>query len=137
MSFQLFTASYARFAPSSGVPIQASNGAPKFPIRYELRHKAKPVYPRWKLIADGLNQEQFREAYWRDLDRVGVQKFAELFESIAKAEGDYRLVLLCFEDVSKPGQWCHRRMFANWWEQKTGDTVRELGPTLEEGDVLF
>ncbi|WIK63333.1 hypothetical protein [Gleimia europaea] len=71
------------------------------------------------------------------MDRVGVKKFAELFESIAKAEGDYRLVLLCFEDISKPGQWCHRRAFAKWWEQKTGDPVRELGPTLEEGDVLF
>ena len=48
--------------------------------------------------------------------------------AITEQSGDHRLVLLCFEDLSKPGEWCHRRIFADWWKDITGDHVRELGP---------
>ncbi len=25
------------------------------------------------------------------------------------------VVLCCYEDVRKPGEWCHRLVFAEWW----------------------
>ncbi len=35
-------------------------------------------------------------------------------------------VLLCHENISKPGQWCHRRMAALWFEQELGIAVPEM-----------
>ena len=41
------------------------------------------------------------------------------------------LVLLCYEDLRKPDQWCHRTLFAEWWQKMTGEVINEL----EEADV--
>lgn len=34
-------------------------------------------------------------------------------------------VLLCYEDLSKPGEWCHRRMVAAWLEEHNTCQVPE------------
>ena len=47
-----------------------------------------------------------------------------------------RLVLLCYEDLTKPGLRCHRRLFANWWCENTGDVVPELEPNVRQ-EQLF
>jgi rubrerythrin len=41
------------------------------------------------------------------------------------------MVLLCYENVVK-GERCHRRMFAAWWEKRTGEEVPELAPAQQE-----
>jgi hypothetical protein len=46
--------------------------------------------------------------------------------AFAKGHDAKGVVLLCFEDLSKPGEWCHRRAFATWWEEQTGEKVEEL-----------
>jgi len=45
------------------------------------------------------------------------------------------LVLLCWEDIRKPGEWCHRTMFAEWWAEHSGQGVLELesGQTVGGG----
>lgn len=43
----------------------------------------------------------------------------------ARAEGK-ELVLLCYEDVRVPGDWCHRTVFAEWWAEQTGELIEEL-----------
>ena len=40
----------------------------------------------------------------------------------AKAFGLQDIVFLCYE---KPGRFCHRRVFAEWLPEKTGETVEE------------
>ena len=36
-------------------------------------------------------------------------------------------MLLCFEDIRKGAwNWCHRNIFASWWEQNTGEIISEL-----------
>ena len=35
------------------------------------------------------------------------------------------MILLCYEDVTNPDEWCHRTVFAKWWEDNTGETVEE------------
>ena len=35
-------------------------------------------------------------------------------------------VLLCHEHLRKPGEWCHRRLVAEWFEQTLGVEVPEL-----------
>lgn len=36
------------------------------------------------------------------------------------------VVLCCYEDVRKPGEWCHRLVFAEWWFKRTGEKIIEL-----------
>jgi hypothetical protein len=49
-----------------------------------------------------------------------------VLKAFATAHGSEGVVLLCFEDLTKPGEWCHRRSFAAWWDEKTGQKVDEL-----------
>ena len=45
---------------------------------------------------------------------------------IEKAPHGKELVLLCYEDVRVPGDWCHRTVFAEWWAEQTGELIEEL-----------
>lgn len=81
----------------------------------------------------------FTRVYRTDLDQLGPARIALRMWEIADAEGDHRLVLLCFQDLAKPGLWCHRRVFAAWWKDVTGDEVRELSPMVgghEQGTLM-
>jgi hypothetical protein len=47
-------------------------------------------------------------------------------------------VLLCFEDVHRDGEGaCHRRTFARWWEEQTGEVVEELPAYVARPPVLL
>ena len=54
-----------------------------------------------------------------------MNRIATVFEEIGDEEGGEVLALLCFEDVHA-GEVCHRHMFADSWEERTGEEVREL-----------
>jgi hypothetical protein len=43
------------------------------------------------------------------------------------------VLLLCYEDVLA-GDWCHRKVFAEWWQEQTGQVVEELRPA--QGSLL-
>jgi hypothetical protein len=121
---RLFTSSYRAFDPSFGVPVQTSNGRPKWPVPYDLRHSAPILYPAWSLVADkSLSADAFRAAYWAGLDRRGIERIADALVDIALTAGDDRLVLMCFE--ADPAD-CHRADFAQWWTRQTGEDVPEL-----------
>ena len=36
------------------------------------------------------------------------------------------IVLCCYEDVRIPDEWCHRLVFAEWWQARTGMVIPEL-----------
>ncbi|MFF4050421.1 hypothetical protein ACFYZ5_27650 [Streptomyces chartreusis] len=76
-------------------------------------------------------EPEFTAAYRADLNRLEPERIAARLRQITDAEGDHRLVLLCYEDLTKPGLWCHRRIFAAWWKEATGDEVRELSPLAD------
>ena len=63
-----------------------------------------------------LRQEEFVPAYLDYLDTLDPDAIA--------AELGEDAVLLCYE---KPGTFCHRRLLADWLEEKTGRTIPELG----------
>jgi hypothetical protein len=102
------------------VPVGISVGRPKFPLGYT------PVYMRepapWGLMRLDDNLE-FSERYVARLDRIGIVHLQELFAGISDAHGGRGLVLVCFEPV---GKFCHRRVFASWYEEQTDDQVPEL-----------
>jgi hypothetical protein len=80
------------------------------------------IAPTWDMVKL-TDQEVYRKLYFEKLDTVGVDNIRESFESISSEKP---LVLLCYENISKPGQWCHRTMFAEWWKEKTGEVIEEL-----------
>ena len=75
----------------------------------------------------GKGEVEFSELYTALLEqRGGVEYFRQRFANVAHDALAGQLVLLCFEDIRKPGLFCHRRVFATWWEQETGEPVSEL-----------
>ncbi|MBC9725051.1 DUF488 family protein [Streptomyces sp. TRM68367] len=126
----LFTNRFQAFQPSQGVPVRITLGGVRFKLPYSLTHSVRELAPRRDYLS--ASEPEFTAAYRADLDQLGPERIAALLHQIAGTEGDHRLVLLCFEDLAKPGLWCHRRVFASWWKDRTGDEVRELSPM--EGD---
>ncbi len=102
------------------VPVGISIGEPKFALGYECV-KLTRLAP-WGLRE--LDDDHLFAALYRDrLDSIGVGMLRSRFHSISAAHDGRGLVLLCFE---KPGVFCHRRVFADWWTEQTGQHVPEL-----------
>lgn len=133
----LFTNRYQEYQTQQGVPVRITLGAPRFKLPYRIVHSVRELAPRREYFSKPL--PAFTAAYRQDLDRAGAERLAGLLQAIADTAGDHRLVLLCFEDLADPTLWCHRRIFASWWKDVTGDEVRELGPRAdryEQGTLM-
>ena len=88
-----------------------SIGTPKFKLAYRLE-----------------NLEDFKKAYYEKLNGIGKDRIINMvmkMERDAAAQGK-DLVLLCYEDVRIPEDWCHRTVFAEWWVENTGEIIEEL-----------
>ncbi len=123
---QLYTNRYQRFSPDQGAPVRTTVGKPRFPLPYDLAGFARLLAPTYGMLR--MQQGPYRHIYLERLEAAGVDLISEQFAEIADAADSDRLVLLCFCDlnVPPPDNWCHRRMFAAWWEDQTGHEVREL-----------
>ena len=78
----------------------------------------------------------FDKMYRDRLDDLGVDEVRKLLNDCAERANNKRLVLLCFEDLTKPGLRCHRRLFAAWWEENTGYVVPELEPDVRQNRLF-
>ncbi len=97
-------------------------GSPRWRVGYEwVKCRCLAPYGLRKLKG-----EQFQEAYLANLDALGVEPIRTELEKISEAHGGKDLVLLCYENLSEPGLWCHRSVFADWWWKATGQPVFEL-----------
>lgn len=126
VELQLFTNRYQRFTPDQGAPVRTTVGKPRFPLPYDVAGFARLLAPTYGMLK--MQQGPYRHIYLERLEAAGVDLISEQLAEIADAAGSERLVLLCFCDlnVPPPENWCHRRMFAAWWEDQTGHKVREL-----------
>jgi hypothetical protein len=112
---------------SEAVPVRITVGHPRLRLGYELGGRLPCLYPDRSLLAID-DPAVFEASYRRQLDTVGVDSIASEFAAISADQDGRGLVLLCFEDVDLLGeQSCHRRIFAHWWEEQTGQVVPELG----------
>lgn len=105
------------------LPIGTTIGAARF-LRYELAANVGMLAPFGCRHLDE-DPVAFTAAYRERLDGFGVEKIARVLEAIAAGYDSAGVVLLCFEKVHE-GEFCHRRVFAEWWEEKTGQVVPEL-----------
>mgnify|MGYP007069340700 FL=1 len=112
-------------------PVGISLGKPKYQTGYEIREQCYALAPKGHMLK--MAYEPYREAYFEKLEEIGADKIIGIVQRMderAQEEGK-TLVLLCFEDIRKPDQWCHRTLFAEWWQKMTGEVINEL----EEADV--
>lgn len=123
-----------------GVAVRTSLGKPKF-----FDHpfvSVNSVMPRGNMLKMGFNQ--YRETYMSLLDS-NAQAIENAMIELSEMYPNQTLVLMCFENVSKKDSWCHRTMFAKWWEDRTGVKVHEISgqvplvekPTSEPDLTLF
>lgn len=103
--------------------IRISVGTPRWTLGYKLAGEMKDLMPFG--LYNEKDAERFRQLYYAKLDRIGVDVIAQKLKGL-EALGK-PVVLLCFEDIRKgDGNWCHRRIFADWWHMKTGGIIDEL-----------
>lgn len=93
-------------------------GMPRYKLPFELKsvQTIKPYGVFGKYEGD-----EYYNHYIDRLERIGVDR---IYEDLRLAQGDKEnLVLMCYE---KNADECHRRMFAEWWLQKTGEIIEEI-----------
>jgi len=120
---------------SGRAAVGITRGNPRWPLPYPLVTNLRQLAP----TGDMLHMEDrfmFEEVYHDRLEHLGAGGVRKLLEGVAKQANNERLCLLCYEDLTKPGLWCHRRLFANWWLENTGEVVPELEPDVRQGQLF-
>jgi hypothetical protein len=119
---QFLTCSYSAFRPDMGTPVRITLGGPRQPEPTGRAH--------WLYVAElaprgwYFRSAEFDRHYTAQLDRyaAGIE---EKLTRLGEATGS-PLVLLCFERRIRGPADCHRRSFAQWWQERTGQQVPEL-----------
>jgi uncharacterized protein DUF488 len=120
------------FAPHDGAQkVGISRGGPRRKVPYEycmLREEpfapGKSLLDWWRRpgVRTSEDEEVYESEYLPKLEAAGVEEIdAQLKKKVANSSDT--VILLCHEE---PGQFCHRRLFARWWEEKTGQEIPEL-----------
>lgn len=121
----LATHRYSTFKPWMGVPICITTGAPRWMPGLDYVTGLKPIGLR-----DVVTDEEFTQLYLERLDRLEAAIHADLLRLSAKYPGQ-RLVLLCYEDLVKGSEMCHRTVAAEWLTRR-GLVVPELPADVDD-----
>lgn len=123
--------------PARQYLVRVSTGAPRY-CKHRVPGSLPLLYPDREWL--GLEERAYTRRYLAMLSRVGVEPIRAALASLGKDAGGRELVLLCFESLSaenlKKGQFCHRRIFARWWFEQTGEDIPELRPPQPVGDLF-
>lgn len=94
-------------------------GNPRYPVPYKIVN-VRSIKPYG--IFGKYHGEEYLEKYFERLDSFGVEAILE--ELKVASEGHENVILMCHEKNEKE---CHRRMFAKWWFDHTGEFIPEYG----------
>jgi hypothetical protein len=120
---KLFTARYADYDPTWGIAVRTSVGVPKGWRHGPLEHVRRLTPYGLLHVTD---RAEFTQLYIERLERVGVEAIFARFEGISDAHDCRPLVLLCFEDVRRLDNWCHRTILGAWLRDRLDIEVPEL-----------
>ncbi len=123
------TSYYASHAidPARHIPVGISLGGVRWKIPYQVGSRVRELMPEQHMLRElRSDPPAFAAAYRAKLDRIGVAAIQRRLASLQSGDPGKELILLCFEHLDKPGEWCHRRVFADWWAEQTGETIPEL-----------
>jgi hypothetical protein len=99
--------------------------AKRLPYRYKrLMDLAPPrdLFGRW--IAGTIGPDEYTWVFRGCPDSLGPEEVMAQLENKSADNGGKPLVLLCW---CSPGEFCHRRVGADWYLEKTGRESPELG----------
>jgi hypothetical protein len=130
---ELFTARYAEYSPTHGVAVRTSVGVPKDWRHGRLEHVRRLTPYGLLHVSD---RAEFTRLYIARLERVGADAIYARLEGISDAHDCRPLVLCCFEDVRRPGVWCHRTILGAWLRDRLGIAVPELDVFTAAGAQL-
>lgn len=122
----VFTSRYSNPELKSGkyTTVRISLGTPKWPLGYSIDAEMPDLMP-FGLLNKYDTYDEFKGPYFDRLNQKGVQRILAQLQRFEQRGKD--VVLLCYEDIRKgPDNWCHRRAFAEWWMQQTGEPIEEL-----------
>ena|SRR5450759_720860 len=108
-------------------PIGITNGNPRWPLSYKLAENARIFAPdRKDLFHSGLPKPIWRSRYIEQIEKdLGDNALAYL-QQLDTKYSSHGPVLLCFEDLRKPGLWCHRTFLAEWLNERFKLNVTEI-----------
>lgn len=121
----IYTSRYGNKALAShpGAKMGITVGRPRWGLNYEMTWFPKLGPDRSYLNA---SKDVYEPRYIAKLEAVGIDWIMDELNRRSEINGGADVILLCFEDLRKEGEWCHRRMLAEWIEDKTGIVVEEL-----------
>jgi len=127
---KIFTSrfSYRELGSSGLVKISIASRPPRSRVGYR-------VISYRRLMPDNIELgDRFDWRYLARLEMYGVELISDELRGLS---GGGDSVLLCNENVVA-GETCHRRLFAEWWAEKTGEEVMELEDVVAGvQEVLF
>jgi hypothetical protein len=101
------------------LPVRISWGTPRFKITYRERLVVAPeIIPEREMA--WMDPDTYKKFYFDILEEETVDAIRARFLGFGATD----LILLCFCKPSAP--FCHRRLFADWWMDKTGEIIPEL-----------
>lgn len=123
---ELATCSVREYRSAMGVPVP-------------ICEAAEGVIPRERPVPllypdtgrhDVMDLATHADLYQRQLARTQTAAaLRELQLALVGVRPPRPLVLLCVCSLANPAVMCHRRLFAAWWQARTGAVVPELGAT--------
>jgi len=120
----IYTSRFSNPALRSGEyqTIRISVGKPRWELGYKLDGDFPHLMPYGLFDDNNISKGEFSRRY---VNRLNDK--ADIIINTLKAMSAKRdIVLLCYEDIRKPGNWCHREVFADWWYDNTGKMISEL-----------
>jgi len=106
------------------VKVAITVGKPRWPVGFEfVEFNWLAPYGRLFKIND---RREFTVGYFEKMDGIGVDAIRKRLQEMSDQHGGKDLVLLCYENLTKPDEWCHRQVFAEWWLRETGEVIEEL-----------
>lgn len=122
----IYTSRYSNPELKSGkyTAVRISVGSPRWNVGYNISGAISELMPKGIFGKFDNDPAGFEVEYRKRLECVGVEYIRKLISSYELLGRD--VVLLCYEDVRKPTDWCHRTIFAKWWQEKTGEIIPEL-----------
>ena len=105
--------------------IQAPLSISQYPPKWYVGAQFKVLAPPWALV-DMAHKGLSRELYTKEFHRLVLADLdpREVYDAIV-AEYTENVTLMCFEKLENPGDFCHRRIVAEWFEKQLDIKVPE------------
>ena len=98
-------------------------GLPRFKLKYQLEGNIRQIAPPGYLWNEN-DRERLTPKYFQHMDQQDIKTIQTILNGYLSKGKD--VILCCYEDVRIPDEWCHRLVFAEWYEGKTDIKIREL-----------